>query len=316
MAVIKCRMCGGDIEFKPGEAFGRCLFCDSLFTLPEAEGKQASDSCPETPESIPVPAQEAEPKKSANQKTSLWKRIARHPIPFILAAAAVFAVLLIGIVLPMRSPDIEIGGYVSFGRYPQSGITAKSEPIEWLVLEKRENSALLLSRYALDAKPYNEDFESTTWEKCSLRRWLNNEFLETAFSEKERQAILLTALNNSENQGYRECLTSGGKDTSDRIFLLNYADAVRYLGLTHNGYSKAAIVSPTAYAVINGAYASRSDPSSGGIPAANWWLRSPGYRQDMASAVTSIGGLQDYSVFYNPICVRPAIWVNTDSGAF
>ncbi|MDY4139781.1 MAG: TIR domain-containing protein [Eubacteriales bacterium] len=35
--IIKCKMCGGDIEFTPGETYGTCEYCGSTSTIPQAE---------------------------------------------------------------------------------------------------------------------------------------------------------------------------------------------------------------------------------------------------------------------------------------
>ena len=39
--IIKCKMCGGDIEFAPGATYGTCEYCGSTSTIPKApdEGK-------------------------------------------------------------------------------------------------------------------------------------------------------------------------------------------------------------------------------------------------------------------------------------
>ena len=39
--IIKCKMCGGDILFNPGDTYGRCDSCDSVCTIPKVddEGK-------------------------------------------------------------------------------------------------------------------------------------------------------------------------------------------------------------------------------------------------------------------------------------
>ena len=39
--IIKCKMCGGDIEFTPGATYGTCEYCGSTSTIPQAddEGK-------------------------------------------------------------------------------------------------------------------------------------------------------------------------------------------------------------------------------------------------------------------------------------
>lgn len=55
--------------------------------------------------------------------------------------------------------------------------------------EKEGNQVLLLSKYVLDAKPYNEELEEVTWETSDIRQWLNNEFYTTAFNKAEKAKI-------------------------------------------------------------------------------------------------------------------------------
>ena len=38
--ILKCKMCGGDILFTPGDTYGRCDSCDSICTIPKAEDEQ------------------------------------------------------------------------------------------------------------------------------------------------------------------------------------------------------------------------------------------------------------------------------------
>jgi hypothetical protein len=70
------------------------------------------------------------------------------------------------------------GDVLTFGRYAGRGI-------RWTVLRKEEDSLLLLSEKAIDAMPYNETYEETTWETCTLNAWLNGSFLRRAFSAEE-----------------------------------------------------------------------------------------------------------------------------------
>lgn len=79
------------------------------------------------------------------------------------------------------------GSIVTFGAYEQDNNTGNGkEAIEWLVLDydAANNRALVISLYALDCKPYNTEKKNVTWEKCTLRAWLNNEFIQAAFSAK------------------------------------------------------------------------------------------------------------------------------------
>ena len=64
-----------------------------------------------------------------------------------------------------------VGNIVTFGRYEQDNKTENGpEEIEWIVLDydEKNQKTLLLSRYGLDAKRYNEDYQVTTWSECTL----------------------------------------------------------------------------------------------------------------------------------------------------
>ena len=56
------------------------------------------------------------------------------------------------------------------------GSDSNSDPIEWIVLEKEGNKALLLSKYLLAAYEYDDDVDNT-WENCTCRSWLNSDFI-------------------------------------------------------------------------------------------------------------------------------------------
>ena len=95
-------------------------------------------------------------------------------------------------VFPLRK-YLEPGKFVSFGRYRVTPVTWQikdNTPITWYVKEVRKDRALLLSRYGLEVKPYHFEAENVTWETCSLRMWLNGEFLNTVLNDEERQVKL------------------------------------------------------------------------------------------------------------------------------
>ena len=211
---------------------------------------------------------------------------------------------------------VNVGEYITFGHYEQDNNTGNGkEPIEWLVLEVRGNQALLISRYGLDVQPYNTIRGDLSWETSSLRKWLNGEFLNNAFSTKEQKAIVRITVDNSASQGHWN--TSGGNNTEDRIFLLSYAEANKYLGVTwENRDNMRSRMSPTAYAQVAGARTSISNKTAEGVGAWWWWLRSPGYFQHYAAYVCDDGSLHDYFVNTGSGCVRPALWVNLESDIF
>ncbi len=215
---------------------------------------------------------------------------------------------------PYRTP----GNMVRFGRYEQDNNTSNGpEEIDWIVLDYDEvnHKALLLSRYGLEAMPYNTEETDTTWEKCTMRMWLNGEFLNKAFSAAEQSVILTTAVDNSKSQGYSEWNTDGGNNTEDRIFLLSYAEVNRYLDVTYDDNMKSR-VTPTAYARAHGAVISGFDKTEDGAAAGFWWLRSPGLLQDLAANVHSYGSLDFHDVHNDNVVVRPAFWVNLESDIF
>ncbi len=215
---------------------------------------------------------------------------------------------------------IAVGNYITFGHYEQNNDTVSGrEKIEWLVLDIDEvnHRALLLSRHGLDAKPYNKPRDLIiTWEDCTLRTWLNSDFLNEAFTAKEQSAILTTAVDNSNGQGYSKWSTYGGSSTRDKIFLLSYAEANKYLGVTYeNRNNTKARVAPTAYAIKQGAIATSSNATAENMAAVEWWLRSPAL-QGSAAFVQSDGSLISGPAYYTHYVVRPALWVNLDADIF
>lgn len=212
-----------------------------------------------------------------------------------------------------NSQCVHKGDTATFGKYPQA--TETPEPIEWLVLDidTSKGQMLLLSKYVLDAKQYHESV-FITWEKCTLRTWLNGTFKTTAFSTSEQQQIALTHLDNPNSPSWG---TSGGNATNDYVFLLSLTDALSQTNdVAGSGkyFSRDAdrVAMATKYAIDNGIYV---DKPSGVTICANvqcsacWWLRSPGYK--LSAACVSPDGSVDVDGFDvgGVIGVRPALWV-------
>ena len=220
--------------------------------------------------------------------------------------------------VPTATPvPVAVGDHVWFGAYPQTALGTDKTPIEWLVLDRDGDDVLLLSRYGLDCMPYHDRLEATAWSKCSLRTWLNDEFFYSAFTFEERQGVLSAFVDNGAAQGCAGWLTSGGQNTIDRVFLLSYAEANRYFGLTYSDGNASSRAAPTDYALTRGAYAAEDCTTEDGAHAGFWWLRSPGYAyQSRAAGVYHDGTLDFDAVTYNRACVRPAIWVNLSAGSF
>ena len=216
-----------------------------------------------------------------------------------------------------RDAEYSVGSYVTFGHYPQTSEGNDNTKIEWLVLARDGNKALLVSRYGLAAKPYNTEYTSITWEECTLRTWLNDVFLMKAFTTEEQTGILLTNVDNSSSQGCSEWSRNGGNNTQDKVFLLSYAEANKYLGVTYDDIDNTkSRVAPTAYAIKQGAWTSSVDKTGDGMAAGWWWLRSPGNNQYYAAFVGTAGSLSGGTVSGDLAVVRPALWINLESDIF
>ena len=220
----------------------------------------------------------------------------------------------VAVAVAKRDAKFAVGNYVTFGEYPQTTAGEDMTPIEWLVLARDGNKALLISRYGLDAQKYNTINTGVTWEKCTLRTWLNNAFYNKAFNSAEQTAILITNVDNSKNQCYSGWSTSGGNNTQDKVFLLSYAEANKYFGVPYgNSSNTKSRVAQTAYAIAHGTWASSSNKTADGTDAGWWWLRSPGNYQDFAAVVDTDGSLRNITVNYVSGSVRPALWVNIEA---
>lgn len=77
------------------------------------------------------------------------------------------------------------------------GETVRFGNYEWYILETdfEARRILIVSKYAVNILAFHDKNEEVSWEDCSLRRWLNNEFIEE-FSDLERNRIVETEEDN------------------------------------------------------------------------------------------------------------------------
>lgn len=197
-----------------------------------------------------------------------------------------------------------VGSIIKFGKYEQDNDTSNGkEDIEWLVLVKDDNKMLAISNKAIDSKPYHSSYCGTTWEECSLRRWLNDTFVNEAFTPEEQEKILITDVTADVNPDYD---TDAGNDTKDKVFLLSIQEVNKYF----NNDSERQCV-PTEYAKANGAYTNIVIEKND-TPLCGWWLRSSGIQQDNAAVVISYGSIKSagYSINDASVSVRPVMWIS------
>lgn len=157
----------------------------------------------------------------------------------------------------------------------------------------------MISKYALDCQPYNEVYKSVTWETCTLRKWLNDEFINEAFSKNEQAYIPTATVPAHKNPEYD---TDPGKATKDKVFLLSAVEAEKYFSSDNERKCKA-----TYYAEANGASVTSNRYSS-------WLLRSPGFRSDFCCGVDyDVCDFSGCSVDFSIAGVRPALRINLPS---
>lgn len=199
------------------------------------------------------------------------------------------------------------GDIIIFGTYEQDNKTENGkENIEWQVLKKEEGKVLVISSYVLDCQKYHSSRTNTTWANCSLRSWLNNTFMNEAFTAQEKAMIKSTKVSADANPDYK---TSPGSSTTDKVFLLSIDEAKAYFP-----YDNVRKCSPTLYAEKKGAWTKASYKTIDGKPTCWWWLRTPGKDQKNAANIFR-DGLIDYEgddVDFTEDGVRPAMWISVE----
>ena len=76
----------------------------------------------------------------------------------------------------------------------------------WRVLDSKDNSLLIITEEIIELRWYNDNFVDITWEECTLRKYLNNDFLNT-FNQNEKAKIIPVTNTNQENPWFK---TKGG----------------------------------------------------------------------------------------------------------
>ena len=172
---------------------------------------------------------------------------------------------------------------VSLGRY-------NGEKIKWRVLSRDNNDVFLLADNILTNKKYNDDLVSSTWENCTLRKWLNEELYNEIFDENEKKIIKETYVENKDNPTTGAW---GGNDTYDKIFLLSIEDLkeAKY-GFLGNDYDLETRIGYDLKGSVSG-----------------WWLRSPSSSATIVSLVGYNGRISN-SYINSPFGIRPAIHID------
>lgn len=203
--------------------------------------------------------------------------------------------------------NIKVGDSVSFGywnqTYQENGDDA-DEIIEWVVLEKQGDKALVVSKYALSSFAYMSDESATppiTWEMSSVRKWLNGTFYEEAFSNNEKAIIETTTVTAAADPDYVTSIVLGN-DTQDKVFLLSVDEVMKYFPTENDKLCQVTEVGEARYAEY---YGYVSDEGN-----CFWWTRSQSSSSWSAMAVTAWGDFQSNHSDTTDIAVRPAMWIS------
>ena len=178
--------------------------------------------------------------------------------------------------------NVKVGDYIKFGSYPQT-VDGQVQPIEWQVLSKENNKMLVISKYGLDAKRF--DNSSNVWKNSKIRQWLNDYFYNNAFSEQEKKYIKSSNLSDV--------------GTTDNVFLLSKEEAEKYFADDEARKCKI-----TDYAFGNGG--SKNDDDF-----CTWWLRSPNPDNGGSVYGVFIDGSVPYTyVNFGNVVARLALYIN------
>ena len=214
------------------------------------------------------------------------------------------------------------------GYEPNKVYYFKYEPLTWRVLDT--SNGLIMSEKIIDSQAYQNfiyynggnnyggDYYNSKdctnyasdWATSSIRKWLNEDFYNTAFTNNQKSKILPT--HNENKSTYSSDYDS--VDTEDNIFLLSYYDAINSAyGFNSNETTyddTARQLKGTDYAKCQGVYVYNDSGSS--YNGNSWWrLRSPSDSSE-ATGVGYDGWANDYyySVYDTDIGVVPALCLN------
>lgn len=99
------------------------------------------------------------------------------------------------------------------------GETSNGDPMAWKVLDKQGNRILLFAtRSVTEMSHAPVGSPKVTWSGSQIRKYLNNEFYRSSFTNAEAKLILTTDVS-----------TNVYEDTQDKVFLLSSSEVLKYI---------------------------------------------------------------------------------------
>ena len=190
--------------------------------------------------------------------------------------------------------NCRVGDLVNFGYYVQ-GLEKECAPIQWIVLRRSDKEIQLISSAGIAVKPFNDDNASRSWEKSSLRAWLNREFWQAAFSEVLDEQIVLSSYRAKQVRDDKGVVA--GEMLYDKVYILSQDEAEK-LPLEDRRCC------PTGDAFRRGAYVTN------GLGTGVWWTRTRDSKSKRVVAVDITGALTTSELDNcEKVMVRPVITV-------
>lgn len=201
--------------------------------------------------------------------------------------------------------ELKAGDHLFFGNYEQDNVLENGkEPVEWIVLDREEDRAFLLSRYCLETRRFYDQRVAMYWGNSPLREWMNGEFFEELFSPEEQARVLTTTVENK-----RVHVKAEGEDTLDKLYLLSWDEVLFYFP-----EQSSRVAYPTEYAKNQECAGEHCtlDPDTGSC---RWWLRTSGHWKTDICGVRLDGRLTKYGmqdVDWPTNTLRPVMWISLD----
>lgn len=186
------------------------------------------------------------------------------------------------------------------------------DPIEWDILSERDGKALIIANLLLDSQEYYNNYTneetlhngqtgySNNYELSNIRKWLNDNFYNSAFNSLGKSLIVKTIVDNSSSSTTSNENAYACNNTEDYMFLLSYKEAT-----THYHANKQRQTQGTDYAKCQGLLTKSSNVAN------MWWLRSPYNNSgDGVLRVDYSGTVESHSpVNQTKAGIRPACYI-------
>ena len=202
--------------------------------------------------------------------------------------------------------ELEFQDEFYLGEFEQDNVRFNGpEALEWVVLKQVDGKTLVTTKYNIDSRHASEEKGAVTWENCTLRTWMNDEFYNSAFSDEEKAAILEETIDNSDDNFWTNA--DSGEGTTDRVFAISYAEYIDILEETLCDFRFFA-AKPTKYCHAAGA-------DTGAFETSIYWMRTSGKdeRNFMVMDREGFARFIGWDAGHGHVCVRPCMWLDSSA---